>query len=164
MERTCFKKVAVCISVIGGVAGMAALALASGGGEGAHGGGGIPPHKWWDLLYRTLNFACLCVDVYASEGGVGGGSGHQLYRPGHRANQTGTSVDENVAYGQCPACRTALQIRIVREAQMRFHHAYAKISRSRLSFEGVELLAGNIGIGYAIGSVDASRNSLDAIG
>lgn len=40
-----------------GVLAMAATLYAS-GGEG-HGGGGIPAEKWWDLLYRVLNFAGL---------------------------------------------------------------------------------------------------------
>ncbi|OGQ98591.1 MAG: ATP synthase F0 subunit B [Deltaproteobacteria bacterium RIFOXYD12_FULL_57_12] len=38
----------------------AGVACAS-GGEGGHGGGGIPAAKWWDLLWRTLNFAALLV-------------------------------------------------------------------------------------------------------
>ena len=38
------------------VTGVSSVALASGGE-----GGGIPAHKWWDLLYRTLNFACLVI-------------------------------------------------------------------------------------------------------
>jgi len=43
------------------VCGLAALAQASGGGEGAHEGGGISHEKWMDLLYRTLNFAGLLI-------------------------------------------------------------------------------------------------------
>lgn len=42
------------------VVGLAALAQAS-GGEGGHGGGGIPAEKWWDLLWRTTNFAALAI-------------------------------------------------------------------------------------------------------
>lgn len=37
-----------------------AATLYASGGEG-HGGGGIPAEKWWDLLYRVLNFAGLVV-------------------------------------------------------------------------------------------------------
>jgi F-type H+-transporting ATPase subunit b len=35
---------------------LASLAWAAGDGQ-----AGIPPEKWWDLLYRTLNFAVLVV-------------------------------------------------------------------------------------------------------
>lgn len=35
---------------------LATMAWAAGGQ-----GGGIPPEKWWDLLYRTLNFAGLAA-------------------------------------------------------------------------------------------------------
>ncbi len=49
------------------VAGVSSVALASGGE-----GGGIPAHKWWDLLYRTLNFACLvAILVWALKKPVG---------------------------------------------------------------------------------------------
>jgi F-type H+-transporting ATPase subunit b len=42
------------------VVGLATLAQAS-GGEGGHGGGGIPAKKWWDLLWRTTNFTGLVI-------------------------------------------------------------------------------------------------------
>lgn len=42
------------------VVGLAALAQAS-GGEGGHGGGGIPTAKWLDLLWRTTNFTALAI-------------------------------------------------------------------------------------------------------
>jgi F-type H+-transporting ATPase subunit b len=46
---------------------LSCLAYASGGGEGGHGAPagptfwGIPTTKWWDLLWRTLNFAVLLI-------------------------------------------------------------------------------------------------------
>lgn len=40
---------------------VAALAFASSGAEGAHGGGSLSPAKLKDLLWRTLNFAVLVI-------------------------------------------------------------------------------------------------------
>lgn len=37
----------------------AGLALASGTGEGGHGGGGISDHQMWDFIYRIMNFVVL---------------------------------------------------------------------------------------------------------
>jgi F-type H+-transporting ATPase subunit b len=55
------KKALALLLALALTAGLATLALASSGAEGAHGGGGIPREKWLDLLYRTLNFAGLLV-------------------------------------------------------------------------------------------------------
>jgi len=66
MNKTRWSKISFCLVGCGLVLAFAVLAQASGGAEGAHGGGGIPAHKWWDLLWRTLNFAgLLAILVWA---------------------------------------------------------------------------------------------------
>ncbi len=41
---------------------VSGAAHASGGGGEVHGGAlGIPSEKWWDLVWRTMNFACLVI-------------------------------------------------------------------------------------------------------
>ncbi|MGV1100424.1 F0F1 ATP synthase subunit B [Thiovibrio sp. JS02] len=40
---------------------LLALAAVASASEAAHGGGGVPPAKLWDLLYRALNFAGLVI-------------------------------------------------------------------------------------------------------
>jgi len=57
-------KITITALIISAIAG---LAYASSGAEGAHGTPvgptfwGIPTTKWWDLLWRTLNFAVLLI-------------------------------------------------------------------------------------------------------
>jgi len=48
------------LPALGMVALTAGMALASGTGEGAHGGGGgISDHQMWDFIYRIMNFVVL---------------------------------------------------------------------------------------------------------
>lgn len=46
------------LAVLAALLPLALAGLAWAAGDSQH-GGGIPPEKWWDLLYRTLNFAGL---------------------------------------------------------------------------------------------------------
>ncbi|MEW6218377.1 MAG: F0F1 ATP synthase subunit B [Thermodesulfobacteriota bacterium] len=58
--KTWGRKAAIGLSLVA-VLVAAAVAYASGGGEAGGHGGGYPPEKWWDLLWRTLNFAALLL-------------------------------------------------------------------------------------------------------
>ncbi|MEW6429063.1 MAG: ATP synthase F0 subunit B [Thermodesulfobacteriota bacterium] len=57
MKRSTGKKTYAIL--LAGLTVLAAAGLACASGGEGHGGGGIPAAKWWDLLWRTMNFAGL---------------------------------------------------------------------------------------------------------
>jgi F-type H+-transporting ATPase subunit b len=60
MKKNNFSKIGVAAMSVLMVLAMAVVAYASADAHGAA-GGGIPEHKLWDLLYRTLNFIALAA-------------------------------------------------------------------------------------------------------
>ena len=63
-KNTCIKLTISLIIFFAVLATGAILFAATGGGHGAPAGPtfwGIPTAKWWDLLWRTLNFAVLAI-------------------------------------------------------------------------------------------------------
>ena len=81
-----------------------------------------------------MHFPGIDVDVDTSESRIGRCSRHKLDISGDRYDKSGSFINQNVADGKLPAGRSALKVRVVRQAKMRFYHA------------GTQLFGGRIGL------------------
>ncbi len=78
--------------------------------------------KNYNNLEQTAHLSGIDIHINPPEGGIGTRSRHEADRPGARAEELCSGVNQNVSYGQGPALGHSLDGRVMREAQVRLDH------------------------------------------
>ena len=114
-------------------------------------------------LEQAADLAVGYVHIDTAVSRIGGGAGHHADRTGHRAEELGAAVDQDVTDGQPPALGHALDLGLIGQRQMGLDHHSAEVGVMRIALEALGLLGGERRPIHAVGAINFLGDELDAL-